>query len=46
MREEKEVKGSTLRKVTCGYAKPYQNFSVQEEDILKSYIMRSIDIVF
>jgi hypothetical protein len=45
-RQEKGVNGATLRKVTCGYANPWQIFTVQEEDILKSYIMRSTDIMF
>jgi hypothetical protein len=45
-RQEQEINSATPRKVTWGYAKPWQSFTVQKEDILKSCIMRSMDIWF
>jgi hypothetical protein len=32
--------------VTSGYPEPWQIFTVHEEDILKSYVMRSSDVMF
>jgi hypothetical protein len=32
-RQQQEVSSFTSRIVTCGYAKPWQNFRLQEEDI-------------
>jgi hypothetical protein len=45
-RQKQEIKNDSPRKVTWGHAKPWKIFTVQEENILNSYVMRSSDSIF